>query len=349
MRIFKFYSFLIFLIAIHLSCQQSYEELQSSICDKNDVISEKLVSVEEAQSLLERSENFIPVEVSSAGEYSRGHISGAINVWRPDFRSKTFTTYGGMICSENELIVFLQKLGISTKDTLLVYDNKGASDAMRLGWVFDFYGFKNYKVINGGKSSWIQNNYTLETIINTPVHNEEYYFDSKPESNLLATMNDVLSALNDENALIVDTREPYEYLGQPFIAQNEVLSYKAGAYERGCIPGAVHLNWSELSDLATDHRIKCTKDLIYNLEKKGITRDKNIIVYCQSGSRSSHTAFVLREILGYPSVKNYDGSWIEWSYYHKNGESVAILKHTDDKQFDELKQQLIQDLNMKDE
>ena len=104
-------------------------------------------------------------------------------------------------------------------------------------------------------------------------------------------------------------------------------------HARGCIPGAVHLNWSELSDLDGDHRIKCIKDLEYNLERKGITRDKEIIVYCQSGSRSSHTAFVLSKILDYPKVKNYDGSWIQWTYMHKQDGDMPIHVHTSDEDY----------------
>lgn len=126
----------------------------------------------------------------------------------------------------------------------------------------------------------------------------------------MASISDVKSALDDPNVLLIDTREEYEYFGKPFISEDMVHNYKRGAFARGAIPGAIHLNWSEMSDLANDQMIKCKKDLIFNLEPQNITKDKNIIVYCQSGSRSSHTAFVLKEILNYPNVKNYVGSWI---------------------------------------
>jgi len=142
---------------------------------------------------------------------------------------------------------------------------------------------------------------------------------------------------------LVDTREPYEYHGNCFVKNNSVHNYKKGAFARGCIPTAIHLNWSDLADLATEDRIKCKKDLEYNLAQKGITKDKEIIVYCQSGSRSSHAAFVLRKVLDYPKVKNYDGSWIEWSYQYKMQDQtkdnerpnkIEIKKHIHQRDFD---------------
>lgn len=327
---------LFFLLVISFSACRSDIVDSHSICNKNTISSPKLISVGDAARIIASSDKVIPIEVSKPSEYQSGHISQAINVWRPDFRSKKFTTYKGMICDKYELESFLSDLGVQDDSQLLLYDNKGGCDAMRLSWVLDCYDVRNYKVINGGKLAWVQAMYPIDTTAFTPTPNPDYKLDSSLDSSLYAFKSDVLAALKDTNTIIVDTRELYEYLAQPFIVEGDVLSHKKGAFSRGSIPGAVHLNWSVLSDLADDHRIKCHKDLIYDLEAKGITKDKKVIVYCQSGSRSSHTAFVLREILGFTNVKNYDGSWIEWSYLYMNGAQVPIEQLTSDSEYEEL-------------
>ena len=322
---FKFY-LLLFITLLLLSCVGSGDQHVSVICDKSDIVSSKLITVVEAKYVIENDHLYIPIEISKKKEYTSGHLPRAINAWRPDFRTKSNVLFSGMICNPIEFEQFLQSVGMSEQNILLLYDNKGGCDAMRLAWVFDYYGFQKYKVINGGKKLWVQSGFQLDTVATTPIRNLDFKFKCKPDSSIYATYRDVLTSLGNDNIVLVDTREDYEFLGLPFISNGEVLSYKAGAYQRGCIPGAKHLNWSEQSDLSNDDRFKCIKNLEYNLERKGITRDKEIIVYCQSGSRSSHTAFVLRELLDYPNVKNYDGSWIEWSYYYSKGNTTPIIQ-----------------------
>lgn len=337
---------LLFLLSIGLfACGPQDGDAHVSVCNKDDVVSPKLISVADAAIHIATSDNVIPVEISKASEYQSGHIAKAVNVWRPDFSSIVFSTYGGMICDGSELESFMQNLGVRQQSKLLLYDNKGGCDAMRLAWVLDCYGLDNYQVINGGKAAWKQAGYPTDTVAYVPTPNPDFKLDVSLDTTLYAFRADVLAAIDDEHTVIVDTRESYEYEGKAFIADDKVHSHKKGAFTRGSIPGAVHLNWSDLSDLATDHRIKCTKDLIYDLEAKGITKDKKVIVYCHSGSRSSHTAFVLREVLGYPNVKNYDGSWIEWSYYYVHGNEVPIEKLTTDSSQQMLFTQLTEALN----
>jgi thiosulfate/3-mercaptopyruvate sulfurtransferase len=138
----------------------------------------------------------------------------------------------------------------------------------------------------------------------------------------------VIASTIDTPTIIVDSREDYEFLGTPHLSKGQITRYKAGAFTRGAIPGARHLNWSESVDLHADHTFKSLADLNHNFRKQGIVPHKNIIVYCQSGVRSAHTTFVLKHLLGYPNVKNYDGSWIEWSYVHASGKVGTIEHHT---------------------
>lgn len=310
----KLYTALVMLI-VFAGCVPDTEQ----VCNKDQILSSKLISVDDAHALL--SDSMLDVTLIDIGkekDYQKGHIAGAHQIWRPDFRAAEGYDYGGMMCSAEELENLLSSLGVSNDTKMLLYDRKGACDALRFAWVLDQYGINHYQVINGGLALWKEMGYAIDTTATHSPTPSNYRISSEGKSTN-ASMEDIQRAINDPNTLIVDTREPYEYAGAPFISDGKVWPYKKGAHERGHIPTAIHLNWSDLSDLSGDHRIKCEKDLRYDLAQKGITPERDIIVYCQSGSRSSHTAFVLSEILGYPNVKNYDGSWIEWSYYHKKG------------------------------
>lgn len=314
-------------LTLFISCNK--EKAEVDLCDKDDISSPYLLTVQEAQRVIANESNVILIQISTLEKYNTEHIPNAINLWRPDFRSRVQSDISGLTCSKSELEDLLSAIGVDSSSSIIVYDNKGSVDAFRFTWVLDLYGFHNHKVINGGLTSWKRSGLPTTTESFTSPGHQEFKIHSSLDSTLIAHLSDVRSAINDPNTILVDTRESYEYLGQPFIDKNEVSKYKKGAYASGAIPTAIHLNWSTLSDLADDHRIKCKKDLKYDLLKMGITPDKNIIVYCQSGSRSSHTAFVLRHILGYPNVQNYDGSWIEWSYEYAHNQTVNIDQKTD--------------------
>ncbi len=242
-------SWLLFIVLLLLSCKGSEDQPVSLICDKSDIVSDKLVTVDRAKYLMENDHSYIPLEISKKKEYESGHLPGAINAWRPDFRAKSNVLFEGMVCSPIEFEQFLHSLGLLDQNILLLYDNKGGCDAMRLAWVFDFYGFQKYKVINGGKRLWTQSGYKLDTVTTSPVLNVDFKFECKPDSTIYATYQNVLASIDNDSIVLVDTREDYEFLGLPFISNGEVISYKRGAYERGCILGAIHLNWSEQSDL----------------------------------------------------------------------------------------------------
>jgi len=342
--LFKAY-FLAFLVSLLFIACQSPQSNSLEICDKDLIKSEHLITAPEAFQLLDSEVNTVLIEVSKEEEFKKGHIPEAHNLWRPDFRSKS-SDVTGIICSSEELTNIFNQLGVTNDALLLLYDRKGSVEASRLAWILDYYRYTNYKIINGGLKSWEQNNYPIsKESSNLPRYTTSLSWSTSTDSSYMATMEDVKRAILDTSTLLIDTRENYEHLGQPFISKNQVYPYKKGAFAAGCIPGSIHLNWSSLSDLNDDHRIKCEKDLVYNLSEKNITRDKDIIVYCQSGSRSSHTAFVLRHVLGYKSVKNYDGSWIEWTKQYAENKSVEIEQKTDKNVRDNMLKELELKLN----
>ena len=182
------------LILVIFSCKTEDNKETISICNKNDVQASSLISVTDAATLIANSKKVIIVEISKPDEYKSGHIPNAINVWRPDFRTKKITTFKGMICDVSELETFLQNIGATDDSQLLLYDNKGGCDAMRLSWVLDCYDVPNYQVINGGKAAWKHAGHSIDTIETIPIPNSEYKLEASLDSSLYAFREDVISA-----------------------------------------------------------------------------------------------------------------------------------------------------------
>jgi thiosulfate/3-mercaptopyruvate sulfurtransferase len=302
---------------------QSEEHPSAPAVDESSKASVKapfLVEPEEVKAMLESENPPAVIEISKAEKYEAGHLPGAVNFWRPDYENKDLE-YGGMRAPRENMAKLLGDNGISGDREIIIYDTKGSVDAIRFTWILDLYGHDKMRVMNGGKKAWEAAGFSLTTDPAPAVTPVEFTFAGPQKTNRLASFEDMLAAVNDPNVIILDTREPEEYKGVPYIDKGKVNPWKKGAFTFGRIKGSKHLNWSDAVDLNGDHRFKSIKDLKYNFEQAGITPDKTIIAYCQSGVRSSHTTYVLTEILGYPNVKNYDGSWIEWSYnYTQNGD-----------------------------
>ena len=319
------------------ACTADPTESISYSNDKSDIAADNLISPKKAHALLKENPNkFIPIQVSKEKPFLVEHIPNAQNIWRPDYGATTKTPYGGLIPSREKLQGLLQNLGYENGRTLFLYDLKANVDALRFAWVLNLYGFDDFKIINGGLKFWKDSQLPVTKDLINQVAKSDFqlkeYFDDK----IIANFEEVKNAIKDSNTILIDTREDYEFLGRPFIFKDSVLSYKIGAFDRGSIPSSIHLNWSTLADLKGDHRIKAERNLRFDLEEKGISPDKNIILYCQSGSRTSHTFYVLRDILGYENVKNYDGSWIEWSYMSSINKSVPVQQICSEEQFSNL-------------
>lgn len=330
-----------------LSCTEREEsspvvavQIDSGELSPDSIQAKGLLSVAELYALLQKPEDFVLFEVSKKTEYDKGHLKNARHVWRPDYENKTDYTYSGMCASRGQMQDFLSAKGVSPQDKIILYDVKGACDALRLAWILKMYGHANVQVLNGGKKAWQKAGYPLSTDVVSDKKITDYRFPDTLNESSLATFEDVREAMQKSEILLVDTREQEEFSGQPYISKGKLHKWKKGAATYGCIPSAVHLNWSDAVDLKGDHRFKCLKDLKHNFMQAGITPDKDIIVYCQSGVRSAHTAYVLSEILGFPKVRNYDGSWIEWSHRYVEQQDVQIERHTDEAAYEKLLTQL---------
>lgn len=251
-------------------------------------------------------------------EYNEGHIKGSVNIWRSDIEDASYT-YKGMICSKQQLESLFRAIGINNDDAVIVYDNVASCDAARLWWVLKNYGFENLKILNGGLTAWheIGGELTTESTI---TQRSEFSLPEISPMSLYVNREEMLTFVNEINPpVIFDTRTVDEYTG---------AQQKSGAKTAGRIPRSLLMDWADCVNYSGDKKFRSIKELekIY----AQVIPDKNqaVVAYCHSGVRSAHTTFVLTELLGYKNVKNYDGSWIEWSHfenYPKTKDSITTI------------------------
>jgi thiosulfate/3-mercaptopyruvate sulfurtransferase len=263
--------------------------------------SDFLVSTEWLASNL-NARNIKIVEVSvNPGVYEQGHIPGAINFrWHSDL----VDTVRRDLVSREQFEALLSRSGISNDDTVIIYGDTNNWFAAWAAWVFDIYGHRSFKLLDGGRNKWVAERRPLDTA--TPRFRATTYRVSRVNSNLRARLTDVLAVVEKRaDAQLIDIRSPDEYSGKVFAPQGvQELAVRAGH-----IPGAVNVPWGRAVN--ADGTFKSKEELQKLYAEVGITGNKPIITYCRIGERSSHTWFALTKILGY-DVRNYDGSWTEY-------------------------------------
>lgn len=241
------------------------------------------------------------IEVSvNPGQFERGHIPGAVNFkWHTDL----VDTVRRDIVDKSNFQQKLRQAGINKDTTIVLYGDNNNWFAAWGAWVFDVYGIKNVKLLDGGRTKWEADKLPLSARSST--YKIGNITVNGANSKLRARLVDVINASNKKTAALVDIRSADEYNGKIF-APNGVqeLSIRAGH-----IPGAVNVPWSQA--VAADGTFKSKDELRKLYANVGIDGKKPIITYCRIGERSSHTWFALSKILGY-DVKNYDGSWTEY-------------------------------------
>ncbi len=250
------------------------------------------------------AEGWVFIDVRQQEDYQQGHIPGAIRIYRDDFEDTTYP-YQGMMPSPEFMSNLLGQAGIRSTDTLVLYDQYGDVNASRLWWILYQYGHSAIHLLHGGFTTWQQEERPLDTgLVQQPA--VQYVFGPALSKDIRATKEDIVKAIIDTNYLIIDTRSLEEYTG---------AVQKSGATRPGHIPGSIHADYIYTLQYDGNYQFRDTETLRHFFLDKGITPDKHIITYCHSGVRSALTLFVLSEILQYPDVQNYDGSWVEWSYF----------------------------------
>ncbi|MEB3861453.1 MAG: sulfurtransferase [Desulfurococcales archaeon] len=260
----------------------------------------------EAEWLRERlgSPDIVVVEVDYDPDtaYRVGHIPGAVLVdWRRDLNKYPERD----IIDRDSFEALMSRLGVEPGSHVILYGDYNNWFAAFAYWIMKIYGHERVSLLNGGRSRWIMLDYPMTR--EEPSRKRTSYKVAKVDLTLRAYFLDVLKRLRDPGVALVDVRSPEEYKGE-ITAPPE---YPNEAAQRGGhIPGAVNIPWKKA--VQEDGRFKPVEELRRMYEQAGVTPDKEVIIYCRIGERAAHTFFVLKELLGYPKVRVYDGSWSEW-------------------------------------
>ncbi len=283
---------------------------------KGFVRGESLISVEELKGLMDANDpDLVVIAVVKGGltgAYTRGHIPGSFSVWRPEYEPKVGEPYhfDGMMVNGAEFQEFARSFGIDDNSKVVIYDHK--YDATRLWWGFFLYGKTDVRVLDGGYPAWKAAGYDTD-MGGGPDRPKDGTFTAKPRlGGWVASMDDIYRAKTCDSIKLWDTREPDEWTG---------AKKKGNAKRAGRIPWAVFQSWKEFRVKIDDKPtgFKTAAEMQQVLDKFGMKSDEHQIFYCQSGVRTTTAIFVLH-LMGWDHdmMHNYDGSWLEWSYFAEN-------------------------------
>ncbi len=263
---------------------------------------EALVDAEWVQAhLTDPTVRLIEVDVDTTA-YEQGHIPGAVGFnWQKDLQDQVVRAP----VSKEQLEALLSRAGVTNDTTIVLYgDNNNWFAAWAL-WILKYYGHPDVRLLDGGRVKWLADKRELTTDV--PSYSLTSYHAQAAHSDIRAFRDQILLSLGRNGFALVDVRSPAEYSGELLAPANLP---QEGAQRGGHIPGAANIPWSMA--VREDGSFKPADELRALYEGKGITPEKEVVAYCRIGERSSHTWFVLHYLLGYPTVRNYDGSWTEW-------------------------------------
>jgi len=242
------------------------------------------------------NDRLLVVDLSIPSAYKDGHVPGAISLRYPEILHQ----HDDVDCDmppDEKVSEVLSRIGITPEHHVVAYDAQSNPMASRFIWTLEEVGFKNHSLLNGGWKAWFDAGLPVDRSTNeaTPCD-----YRAKRTGQALATKDDILHKLGDKNTVLLDTRMAEEFT-------NELLMTDRG----GHIPGAVHYDWDNSYDKGNSDRFHPEERVLGALDYVGATKDKDIIVYCQSHLRSAHTYVVLKW-LGYENVKAYAAGYSEW-------------------------------------
>ena len=233
--------------------------------------------------------------------YEEGHIPGAVG-W--NWHSQLCDPIQRDIIKKSDLEKLLGESGISNQTTVILYGDNDNWFAAWAFWQLKLYRHPDVRIMDGGRKKWIAEGRKLST--EAPVVKSHTYSAPDPDISNRAFLSHVQVAYKANDLVLVDVRSDDEFTGKILAPPGLPETCQRG----GHIPGAVNIPWGRACN--TDGTFKSYDELKALYSGEGVTAGKEVIAYCRIGERSSHTWFVLKYLLGYPSVKNYDGSWTEW-------------------------------------
>jgi thiosulfate/3-mercaptopyruvate sulfurtransferase len=245
----------------------------------------------------------VEVDYDPTSNYNLAHIpSAALVDWRKDINDPVARD----IVSKSQLEALLGRLGVTNGMKIVLYGDFNNWFAAFAFWVLKYYGVEDVVLMNGGRKKWLLEELPLTKDVPTFAHTT---FRAKdPDDSIRVYLDYVREAIRMRDKVLVDVRGPKEFSGE-ILAPPEYPTEHA--QRGGHIPGAKNIPWGQAVNDA-DGTFKSADELKKLYEGKGVTPDKEVIAYCRIGERSSHSWFALKYLLGYPDVKNYDGSWTEW-------------------------------------
>jgi thiosulfate/3-mercaptopyruvate sulfurtransferase len=248
-------------------------------------------------------EDFVVAEVDENTDlYEEGHIPGAVKLhWREDLQDAVERD----IVDRKTFERLLGRLGIGNSTTVVLYGDKNNWFAAYAYWYLKVYGHGDVRILDGGRQKWIDEGRALTTEV--PTQREAIYQASERDESIRAYREQVQSWLGVAERGLVDVRSPGEFAGDLIAPPGYE---QEGAQRAGHIPTAVSIPWA--TAVRDDGTFRPADELRDLYAANGITPEKEITAYCRIGERSAHTWFVLRELLGFERVRNYDGSWTEW-------------------------------------
>ena len=262
--------------------------------------SDVLVSTDWAQNNLD-TPHVVFVEVDEdTSAYETGHIPGAVKLdWRTDLQDPIVRDF----VDAQQFSKLLSERGISRDDTVVLYGGNNNWFAAYAYWYFKLYGHDNVTLLDGGRKKWELDGRPLST--DSVSRQATSYRAEAPDNSIRAFRDEVIGAIGVKN--LVDVRSPDEFSGK-ILAPAHLPQEQS--QRPGHIPGAINVPWSRAAN--EDGTFKSDEELSALYAAAGLDGQKETIAYCRIGERSSHTWFVLSELLGHENVKNYDGSWTEY-------------------------------------
>lgn len=262
---------------------------------------EVLVSTDWVQDHLnDSSVDIVEVDVDTAA-YEQGHIPGAIG-W--NWKTQLADPVRRDIMSKEDLEALLSAGGISNDNTIVLYGDSNNWFAAWAFWQLKVYGHSDVRIMDGGRMKWLAEGRDLSSDV--PKVASSSYVASDADNSIRAFLSEVQAAVAAGDTALVDVRSADEFAGRILSPPGLPETCQRG----GHIPGASNIGWAMACN--EDGTFKSFDELKDIYESKGVTPDKDVIAYCRIGERSSHSWFVLKYLLGYPNVINYDGSWTEW-------------------------------------
>lgn len=279
-------------------------------------VSKPLVTSEELASLMASGEKVVTIDVRDMEDYVAGHIPGAVNI--PDvFYYLAMTNPEGLEELQEKFATLFGKAGLTGEELAVVYEEGFSLKSPRGYWILEYLGYPKMAVLQGGMRQWRKAEYPVDTE-SVPMNGEPGVFPMAVDSSVICTVDEMLASLDDPNVVKLDVRDKEEWVAESSSPYGVDFSPR-----KGRIPGATWIDWNLLLSLGEETKgsFKVTEDkgefkdlteVEKMLEDKGVTKDKDITLYCFKGARTSNT-YLAMKMLGYENVKTYFGSWNEWS------------------------------------